>query len=382
MAISIVMMSPKGGSGKTTLAISIAGLLSDCRINTLLLDCDFSTKGSTMFLKKKVQETGNFYLTMFEVFKNGKASGEIVKIKNFFNFIPAREIGITAQKSVPSSSVNKINAEEIIQNYEKTYDVIIYDLQAGETETLEWLEKRMRHRSEKDYILCVMEKDALTGSAFREMLNNYPYRMNQNENVNWYEIYNRVSEIEFNELIQTGGSGLLENPCNIKIDKSARQCARVNIFPTMSNTEPTYTEQVYQLCYYLMDTQKKEWLNIIKKEIDRKKRSSKITELTEQDGDYSRKIDKYKSKEYLTYFLIIPSLFALTYLLGITIVAPDVMNVQLMMILTIFSVAFLTGGVFLLLSGKLERQKANRVLIEIRKERSKLENESSKDNNL
>lgn len=49
MSTSIAFLSGKGGSGKTTLALSMADLLSRCGIRTLLVDCDMSTNGATYF---------------------------------------------------------------------------------------------------------------------------------------------------------------------------------------------------------------------------------------------------------------------------------------------------------------------------------------------
>ena len=49
MSKSVAFLSGKGGSGKTTLALSIADLLSRCNITTLLVDCDLSTNGATYF---------------------------------------------------------------------------------------------------------------------------------------------------------------------------------------------------------------------------------------------------------------------------------------------------------------------------------------------
>lgn len=49
MSTAIAFLSGKGGSGKTTLALSMADLMSKCKIKTLLIDCDLSTNGATYF---------------------------------------------------------------------------------------------------------------------------------------------------------------------------------------------------------------------------------------------------------------------------------------------------------------------------------------------
>lgn len=43
MSKVLALLSGKGGSGKTTLALSIASMLSNCCLKVLLVDCDLST---------------------------------------------------------------------------------------------------------------------------------------------------------------------------------------------------------------------------------------------------------------------------------------------------------------------------------------------------
>lgn len=54
-AKTLALISGKGGSGKTTLGLSLASLLSSCNIKVLLVDCDLSTNGATYFYEKNCQ---------------------------------------------------------------------------------------------------------------------------------------------------------------------------------------------------------------------------------------------------------------------------------------------------------------------------------------
>ena len=45
MAKSIAFISGKGGSGKTTLALSIASMLANAGLKILYIDCDMATNG-------------------------------------------------------------------------------------------------------------------------------------------------------------------------------------------------------------------------------------------------------------------------------------------------------------------------------------------------
>ena len=49
MSIILSLLSGKGGSGKTTMALSMSVLLSECGVKTLLIDCDLTTNGATYF---------------------------------------------------------------------------------------------------------------------------------------------------------------------------------------------------------------------------------------------------------------------------------------------------------------------------------------------
>ena len=51
MSTSIALMSGKGGSGKTSLALTIASILSECDIKVLMIDCDMATNGATYFFE-------------------------------------------------------------------------------------------------------------------------------------------------------------------------------------------------------------------------------------------------------------------------------------------------------------------------------------------
>ncbi len=52
----IVFLSGKGGSGKTTVAIAFAKLLSDISKHTVLVDFDLSTNGASYFFKSYFKE--------------------------------------------------------------------------------------------------------------------------------------------------------------------------------------------------------------------------------------------------------------------------------------------------------------------------------------
>ena len=88
MSKILALLSGKGGSGKTTLALSMSSMLSKCGIRVLLVDCDLSTNGATYFYEDRLPEhnrnTISFYNIIFGI---GDQEGAINIDKNM-DFIP------------------------------------------------------------------------------------------------------------------------------------------------------------------------------------------------------------------------------------------------------------------------------------------------------
>ena len=65
---TIAILSGKGGTGKTSIAVAIGYLLAHCGFKTLLIDLDFFTNGSTFFLCKGYADQNT--KSMSELFSN------------------------------------------------------------------------------------------------------------------------------------------------------------------------------------------------------------------------------------------------------------------------------------------------------------------------
>ena len=77
----ITFLSGKGGSGKTTLALSTAKLLCDCGLKVLLVDCDLATNGATYFFEQLYKR--ETVLTLWDILQEGD-SPEEQKTKQLF----------------------------------------------------------------------------------------------------------------------------------------------------------------------------------------------------------------------------------------------------------------------------------------------------------
>ena len=51
MGKSVALLSGKGGSGKTTLSLTIAYMFASYELKVLLVDCDLLTNGATYFFE-------------------------------------------------------------------------------------------------------------------------------------------------------------------------------------------------------------------------------------------------------------------------------------------------------------------------------------------
>ena len=179
MAETIALLSGKGGSGKTSLALSIASLLSRLKIKVLLVDSDLSTNGATYFFESRLAQKNDAIDSFFSVFieRSEKTYSRIqadrisntlslnfVKINEYMDFMP---------------SITKINSNSIVADERKSlksdyirclfdllrtqYDVIIFDCQAGYSSSLDIFLPYV------DANLVVMETDAISSAAIRAL---------------------------------------------------------------------------------------------------------------------------------------------------------------------------------------------------------------------
>lgn len=90
MCKSIALLSGKGGSGKTTLALSMATMLSECGVKVLLIDCDLSTNGATYFYEEKLAAKKNRITSFYDILFNEKTEMiKFVEINENYHFLPS-----------------------------------------------------------------------------------------------------------------------------------------------------------------------------------------------------------------------------------------------------------------------------------------------------
>ncbi len=161
---TIAFISGKGGSGKTTVCISIAKLLSELNLKCLLLDFDFATNGMSYFFQ-------NFYKKANKGILNVQENMDItaISITDKLDIIPSN----TSFNEDVKNEIDYNSLHYILSNFEKEYDYIFIDLSAGyNTATLTILK----------YVDCsvfVSEADSISSDATENLMirlgNNLPH---------------------------------------------------------------------------------------------------------------------------------------------------------------------------------------------------------------
>lgn len=167
----ITLLSGKGGSGKTTVAISICKLLSDMGLRTLLIDFDFATDGASYFFKDRLKPRARALWDIIEEqgFQNSAPQDLLVNISDNFYFIPSRIVNKKG-RSYDSVAYNrdflKETALEPIFSYavRMNFDYVFIDCQAGfaisSSAAAQWAEMAV----------FVTEPDAISSDATDNLL--------------------------------------------------------------------------------------------------------------------------------------------------------------------------------------------------------------------
>lgn len=173
----ISLLSGKGGSGKTSAALSIAYLLNDAGFKVLLIDFDFATNGASYFYKflypHQKEVTGLYelieqYLNVHTSLSDAEIKANVLSVKEGLGFIPSR---VYFSKKVPLRDSIVIKEEDlkslllsVIEPYRKQFHFIIIDNQAGSN-----LSAKVS-ASVSDKVIIVSELDSISNDAVDTLL--------------------------------------------------------------------------------------------------------------------------------------------------------------------------------------------------------------------
>lgn len=283
MSKILALLSGKGGSGKTTLALSMASMLSSCGIKVLLVDCDLSTNGATYFYEDKLDEykgkINSFYKILFNLSKENE---QVININEHMDFMPS--IVQITKKNTETYSFNEMDCEilhSFKEKYKTEYDVILFDCQAGYTDILRLVLPVV------DINLVVMEADAISSAAIRSLYLKIGDFLNEKK---IYQIFNKATDEEYKTYSKLSGGTVFTNIETVMFDWKIRKAFSVAEIPDMENASANYGVQIYNICKILfkennIQNKLKKYgllIELNKKSEDEKKLKEKINAIYEE----------------------------------------------------------------------------------------------------
>jgi cellulose biosynthesis protein BcsQ len=244
MIDSLSIISGKGGSGKTSLAILLSQLLANCRHKVLLVDCDMSTHGATYFFEDMFIKKENYFAVSNVLYGNTNIIidyFEVLKISSNIGFIPSR-LDFSSKKN-SSEQINELKLKIFIEEMEKQgYDIIIFDCQAGYSVETEMVTKLSRAN------LAVIEADAISASALRVL---YTQLSNQLDKGKTYQVFNKITKEEQEIYSKLTHGTFFTNLNPLLFDWNIRKAFVTNELPDVDSSNPVLTTAVYELAIVL-----------------------------------------------------------------------------------------------------------------------------------
>lgn len=245
MSTAMAFLSGKGGSGKTTLALSMADLLCRCDIKTLLIDCDLSTNGATYFYETQLNEWNGGstakVLSFCDVL-NGNDDPMLypLEVKPQLDFIPS--VPEISGKYLTRIKQNELEAWhhlcKFVDLVKQRYDVVLFDCQAGYSEFLPALLPQM------DADLFVLEADNISASAMRSLHLKIGDHLGR---AHLYQIFNKATEEEFETYSKIVGT-FFTNIGTLLFDWKIRQAFSRSQIPDLENTSEQYGWDLCNVC--------------------------------------------------------------------------------------------------------------------------------------
>lgn len=382
MSKVLALLSGKGGSGKTTLALSIASMLSNCCLKVLLVDCDLSTNGATYFYEGKLSERTNELGSFYKIFINNEDKlDKLIKIDEYMDFLPSIvKITKTNSESYQYNEQDLKRIKSIDERLRENYDVIIYDCQAGYTDVLKLLLPYV------DVNLVVMEADAISSAAIRSFYLKIGDLLNEKK---IYQIFNKATDEEYEIYSKISGGTVFTNIETVMFDWKIRKAFSIAQIPDMERTSAGYGEQIYNICRVLFNEEKiqekiKKYEIIIRLNKNQEQEKMLRDKINEQNE--ARRNNKNKMIKAM-YTLIVPMFMAMLLMIFIQLIEKSFFYTTLdniIVILVSIMIALISMCISIIFLNDITKEKRNRVremnidskkLDEVLSEKALLENQ-------
>lgn len=252
MSTAIAFLSGKGGSGKTTLALSMASLLCKCDAKILLVDCDLYTNGATYFYESRLIDSNKSSLSKPQSLKdllNLDISADILpplKIESTLDFVPSvsaiSKLCFT-ERTTRLGPDSAAHLQKFLNWARLNYDVILFDCQAGYTELLPILLPLM------DADLFVLEADSISASALRSL---HLKITNSLGDAQLYQVFNKATLEEFDTYSKIDGT-FYTNIGTLLFDRKIREAFSNSQIPDLENTSAKYCLDLCNICKKMLN---------------------------------------------------------------------------------------------------------------------------------
>lgn len=269
MIFKLALLSGKGGSGKTTIALSLAKMLSDCGIKTLLIDCDTATNGATYFFEAKLEKKERYVslASLFDVIVSPDAT--LLQVDNNFWFIPTNtSFPNDNDNTLYQNKNNFIKNFDILENKHGGFDVVIFDCQAGYSKILDTVLELSTTN------LIVLEPDAISSSSVRVL---YAQVSSLIEKVNTFQIFNKISDEEFDVYNKIIGGTTFMPLDPIKFNWEVRKAFAFAKVPEMVSTNAEFGNDVFKLANNLFRPLEKQLFDYKRKILTQEREEIELT---------------------------------------------------------------------------------------------------------
>lgn len=236
MAMKLALLSGKGGSGKTSIALSLSKLLSDYKIHVLLIDCDTATNGATYFFENQLHAN---CLELKDLYRSTSEHRTLLSINEYFSFIPS-SLSFSDKPLVEDTMLPHFTKR--ILAMEENYDVIIFDCQAGYSDLLRAV------LPIADENLMVMEPDAISSSAVRVLYTQITDILKVQRT---YQIFNKITEEEYNIYKDVVLGTFFNALPPVSYNWEVRKAFALGQIPELASTDSCFGRNIYEIAKIL-----------------------------------------------------------------------------------------------------------------------------------
>ena len=232
---TLALLSGKGGSGKTIIALSMSKLLSEAGQKVLLVDLDIATHGATYWFENDMENATAEILCLHHLLDSSEGQRLPLKTSHGFDFIPSTSNILTEKFDAQSLYFKDIKNESVFDdNFSKIsddYGVVILDCQAGYSRLVAWAAKSVNRN------LLVLESDAVTAASVRVLFLRLGAILSRSKT---WQIYNKLTEEERGIYEKMEAGALFPNLPPIPFDWQVRAAFALGQIPNTASIDSAF----------------------------------------------------------------------------------------------------------------------------------------------